>query len=137
MAANTSPIFPLTPVVGIAVFNAATAVTARTVTGVTGLIQLIPASTNGVRVDAITVKSTGASASASAATNIFLWVYTGTSNAVLLDEIDLPTVTPQTTTDSAVVSKTYSTLTLPPTYTLYVSETVQSNATVFAFGGAY
>jgi len=133
MAAGTSPIFPSAPIVGIASLVSASAITSRApITGTTGLVQLTATSTNGTRVDAITVKAQGNST----AGLLDVWVYNGTT-AYLYDEITIATVTANTTTASNVATNTYSTLTLPPTYQLYVSQTVSSNVSVMAFGGTY
>ena len=133
MAAGTAPIFPSAPIVGIASLVSASAITSRApITGTTGLVQLTATSTNGTRVDAITVKAQGNST----AGLLDVWVYNGTT-AYLYDEITIATVTANTTTASNVATNTYSTLTLPPTYQLYVSQTVSSNVSVMAFGGTY
>ena len=133
MAANTSPIFPLTPSIATGSLNAATAVTTRTpVTGTTGLTLLTATSTNGTRIDSITVKGQGTTV----ASNVFIWIYNGT-NSYLYDEFDVTAITAANTTDSFSLSRTYATLVLPPTYQLYVSQTVQTNVTVVAFGGTY
>lgn len=133
MPANTTPIFPATPIVGIATLTTATAVTSRAnITGTTGLTQLTATSTNGTRVDTITVKAKATSV----ASNVFIWIYNGTTS-YLFDEIDVPAVTAANTTDSALVSKSYTTLVLPPTYQLFISETVQTDLNVYAFGGQY
>ena len=133
MPAATSPIFPSAPIVGIASLVSASAITSRApITGTTGLVQLTATSTNGTRVDTITVKAQGNST----AGLLDVWVYNGTT-AYLYDEITIATVTANTTTASNVATNTYSTLTLPPTYQLYVSQTVSSNVSVMAFGGTY
>lgn len=133
MPANTSPIFPLTPIVGIATLTAATAVTSRAnITGTTGLTQLTATSTNGTRVDAIAVKAKATTV----ASNVGIWIYNGTTS-YLFDEIDATVVTAATTTDSFTFTKTYTTLVLPPTYQLFISETVQTDLNVYAFGGQY
>jgi hypothetical protein len=133
MAANTQPIFPNTPVIGIATLTSATALTTRTnVVGTTGLTQLTPTSTNGKRIDAITVKGKATTV----ASNLFVWIYDGTTS-YLFDEIDITAVTAGNTTDSFALTRNYSNLTLPATYQLYVSETVQTDVSVFAFGGNY
>lgn len=133
MPASTSPIFPNVPIIGIANVTSATPVTTRTpITGTTGLIQLTATSTNGTRVDAITVKATGNST----AGLLDIWVYNGTSS-FLYDEIAYGTATANTTVASNVATTTYSTLVLPPTYQLFVSQQVASNCAVFAFGGQY
>lgn len=133
MPANTAPIFPLTPIVGIATLTTATAVTSRAnITGTTGLTQLTATSTNGTRIDAITVKSKATSV----ASCVGIWIYNGTTS-FLFDEIDVTAVTASNTVDSFVITKTYSNLVLPPTYQLFISETVQTDLNVIAFGGQY
>ena len=133
MPAATSPIFPNVPIIGIASLANATAVTSRLpITGTTGLVKLTDTSTNGARIDAITVKASGNST----AGLLDVWIYNGTTS-YLYDEIAYATVTANTTTVSNVATQTYTTLTLPPTYQLYVSQQVTSNCAVFAFGGNY
>ena len=133
MAANTAPIFPSTPIVGIATLTSATAVTSRAnITGTTGLTQLTATSTNGTRVDTITVKAKATTV----ASNVFIWIYNGTTS-YLFDEFDVTVVTAANTTDSFILSRTYTTLVLPPTYQLFISETVQTDLNVIAFGGQY
>jgi len=133
MPANTTPIFPLAPIVGIGTLTSATAITSRAnITGTTGLVQLTATSTNGTRIDAITVKSKATSV----ASIISIWIYNGTTS-FLYDEFDVTAVTASTTVDSFTLTKTYNNLTLPPTYQLYISEQVQTDVNVFAFGGTY
>jgi hypothetical protein len=133
MAANTTPIFPLTPIVGIGTLTSATAITSRAnITGTTGLVQLTATSTNGTRVDAITVKGKGTTV----ASILSVWIYNGTTS-FLYDEFDVTAITASTTVDSFVLTKTYNNLTLPPTYQLYISEQVQTDLNVYAFGGQY
>jgi hypothetical protein len=133
MPASTSPIFPNVPIIGIASLAGATAITTRTpITGTTGLVKLTDTSTNGTRVDSITVKATGNST----AGLLDIWIYNGTTS-YLYDEIAYATVTANTTVVSNVATTTYSTLVLPPTYQVYVSQQVVSNCAVFAFGGQY
>lgn len=133
MPVNASPIFPVAPVVGIATLASATAVTSRAnISGTTGLTALTATTTYGTRIDQITIKCTATSV----ASNVFIWISDGTTS-YLFDELDVTVVTAGNTTDSFTMSKTYNNLVLPPTYRLYVSETVQTNLTVFAFGGVY
>lgn len=133
MAANTAAIFPLTPAIGIATLTGATAVTARTnIVGTTGLVQLTPTSTNGKRIDAITVKAKATSV----ASNVFIWMFNATTS-FLLDEFDVTVVTATNTVDSFVLTRVYQNLVLPPTFQLYISETVSTDVTAFAFGGDY
>ena len=133
MPVNAAPIFPVAPIVGIATLTTATAVTTRAnIVGTTGLVVLTATSTFGTRIDQITVKSKATSV----ASNVFIWLYNGT-NSHLFDELDVVAITASTTADSYTLSKTYNNLVLPPTFQLYVSETVQTDLTVFAFGGVY
>jgi hypothetical protein len=133
MAANNSPIFPASPVIGIATLTAAAAITTRAnIVGVAGLTVLTPVSTNGRRIDTIRVKAKAVSV----ASNLFLWLFDGTTS-YLIDELDITAVTAANTTDSFSLTRSYSDLILPPTYQLYVSQTVQTDLNVFAMGGAY
>jgi hypothetical protein len=133
MPASTSPIFPNVPIVGIANVSGQTPVTARTpITGTTGLVKLTDASTNGTRIDAIEVVAQGNSTAGLQT----IWIYNGTISYVF-DEISIPTATANTTTLASANTITYATLTLPPTYQLYVSQQVASNVTIYAFGGQY
>lgn len=133
MPANTAPIFPVTPVIGVATLTSPSAITSRAnITGVTGLTSLTPTSTNGKRIDKIDVTSKGTSSAGS----LFVWLYDGTTS-YLMDEVLIAATTPNTTTAAFTTSVAYSSLVLPPTYRLYVSVTVAQDLTVFAFGGDY
>jgi len=138
MAANLAPIFPLTPVIGIATLTTPTAITSRAnITGTTGLVQLTATSTNGTKVPLITVKAKATSV----ATNLFVWIYNGTTS-YLFDEIAIPVQTASTTGESYFVAKNYellygASIVLPPTYQLYVSVSIQQDLNVFAHGGTY
>ena len=133
MAANTSPIFPLTPIVGIATLTSATAITSRAnIIGTTGLVQLTATSTNGTRVDAITITGKGTTVPSI----VDIWVYNGTTS-YLYAEISVAAVTASTTTAAATSTTTFANLTLPPTYQLFISEQVQTDLNVIAFGGQY
>ena len=136
MAANTSPIFPLSPVVGIATLTAATAVTSRAnITGTTGLVQLTPTSTNGKKIDAITVTAKGTTV----ANIVDIWIYNGTTS-YLYAEIPVSAITPSTTVQAFSTTVTFNNLVLPPTYQLYISEqvgTTSADLNIIAFGGDY
>lgn len=133
MPANTAPIFPLSPIVGIATLTTATAVTSRAnITGTAGLVKLTDTSTNGTRVDAITV--TGKATTV--ASIVGIWIYNGTTS-FLFDEILVTVVTASTTVAAFNSTKIYSNLVLPPTYQIYISETVQTDLNIVAFGGQY
>ena len=133
MAANLTPIFPDSPVIGIATLTGATPITSRAnITGTTGLVQLTPVSADGKRVDSITVKGKATSV----ASILSVWLYNGTTS-FLYDEIDIAAVTASTTVDSVIAKRFYSDLVLPPTFQLYVSQTVATDVNVFANGGDY
>jgi hypothetical protein len=133
MPANTLPIFPAAPVVGVTSLIAATPVTSyANITGTTGLVQLTATSAEGTRVDNIVIKAQGTTV----ASNLTIWLNDGTTSRVF-DEIDINAITATTTVDSFVVSRGYTNLTLPPTFRLFVSQTVATNVNVFAFGGTY
>ena len=136
MASNTSPIFPLTPIVGIATLTSATAITSRAnITGTTGLVQLTATSTNGTKVDAITVTAKGTTV----ANIVDIWIYNGTTS-FLYAEIAVSAVTPSTTVQAFITTVPFNNLVLPPTYQLYISEqvgTTSADLNVMAFGGQY
>ena len=133
MPAGTSPIFPQVPIIGIASLVSNTAVTSRSViVGTTGLTQLTANSTNGTRVDFIEVQGQGTTV----ATIMNIWINDGT-NSYLADEIVLPAATANTTSVAASNIISYTRMTLPATYRLFVSQQVSANVTVFAFGGQY
>lgn len=133
MSANLAPIFPAAPVVGIASLTSATAITSRAnITGTTGLTQLTATSTNGMRVDQITVSAKGTTAAGA----LDLWIYNGTTS-FYFGSIDITANTASTTNDPFTAAKTFTTLVLPPTYQLFISESVSQDLNVFAFGGVY
>src|SRR5574343_216381 len=133
MAANTQPIFPNVPYIGIATLTSATAITSRAnITGTTGLTKLTDTSTNGTRVEAITVKGKATTVTS----NVFIWLYNGTTS-FLVDELDIAAVTASNTVDSFAITKTYTAIVVPPTYQLYISQTVQTDVNVLAYGGQY
>ena len=133
MTINYNPVFPVAPIVGIATLTSATVVTSRAnITGTTNLTQLTATSTNGTRVDAIAVKSKATSVGSC----LCIWIYNGTTS-FLFDEILVTAVTASTTVDSFSFQRFYANLVLPPTYQLFISETVQTDLNVMAFGGTY
>jgi hypothetical protein len=136
MPANTTPIFPLAPIVGIATLTGATAITSRAnITGTTGLVKLTDTSTNGTRIDAITVTAKGTTV----ANTISVWIYNGTTS-FLYAELAVTAITPSTTTLAFTSTTTFNNLTLPPTFQLYISEqvgTTSADFNIYAFGGTY
>ncbi len=147
MAANTAPIFPVAPYAKQLSLTAVTACTTRAPTATASLaaaniFELTPASTNGVRVDKITVRACSSSISAATvAQTVLIWLWDGTT-AYVVDELTVTAQTPSTTSPAFSVSNTYSNLVLPPTYKLFASTTVTTTASTTAlsvqvFGGEY
>jgi hypothetical protein len=133
MPANTTPIFPVTPIIGIATLTGATAITTYVnITGTTGLTQLTATSTNGTRIDTISVLGKATTV----ASKITIWLYDGTTSYVV-DEILITAVTLANTTAEFSAQKSYTTMVLPPTYQLFISQTVSTNVNVLAYGGQY
>lgn len=145
MPANTTPIFPLTPLVGacqLAAANGGAITSGIKITGTTGLVQLLAAQTNGARIDKVTVRVGGTAVGLNAASQVWLWIYDGTTSW-LHDELLVPAVTSTASTVAgATVSSTYTNLVLPSTHSLFVSTTVTPTdasglLTITANGGAY
>ena len=131
MAAGTSPIFPNVPIVGIG-DTVATLTSRAKITGTTGLTQVTATSTNGLRIDAITVTC----AATSAAASILLFIFDATTS-FLFDEIVVSAVTASNMVPAFSATKYYQSLVLPPTYQIFAATTIAQNTDVFAFGGAY
>jgi len=140
MAANTSPIFPLTPVAtGLSVIGSS-AVTARTaITGTTGLSLCFSAGANGSRIDTIIIQATGTTL----AGLIDFWVYDGTTSRMVY-EASVTVVTGSTTTagfNLAISTTTFNggvPLTLPSGSSLYASSQVASQLVgIITTGGNY
>jgi hypothetical protein len=120
-----------TPIVGQA--SVTTALTTRTnITGTTGLTALTAVSTNGTRIDAISIKATATSA----AGLIWIWIYDGTTSR-LMDELVCTAITGSATVAGDYNYKAYLNFNLPPTYQLYASTTITQNYNVFAYGGTF
>lgn len=131
MPANTAPIFPLTPVIGVA--NISTANTNRTVTGTTGLTSVRVGGTNGTRVDQISIQATATTT----AGMIRLWLYSGSGNAQLFQEVLVTAITPSATLAAFSTSIQYSTLLIPNGWTLYASTEKTEAFNVILYGGDY
>lgn len=136
MTKTATAIFVQGPRTDIATLTGATAVTGRgNITGTTGLTALVPTTTNGYRLDLFMLKWKGNSV----AGLVGIWVYDGTTS-YLWKEFDASTVV---TASNTVASKEQSydmtavALALKPTESLWVSQTVSQDLTVFAFGGEY
>ena len=149
MAANTTPIFPVVPVIGIASLATVSACTTRGPIAHASLgstpcfaVQLIGTSTNGIRVDKIQVQADSTNISApTASQTVLIWASDGTT-AYVIDEITVSPVTPSTIAAAFSTFKIYSNLVLPSTWSLWTSTTVATTASTTAiavqlFGGSY
>ena len=154
MPANTSPIFPLTPNLGVQNVVLSTAMTNTkafdgTDTAGTALALAFTAGANGARVDTVVVRLTstnGATASGtSAATLVRFWINNGSDNTtatnnqlmawdvaipatgvVALDTSSLPSYNAMTT------SPTANGISLPAGYKIYAGTTVAAGGTNIA-----
>ena len=127
----TSPVFAVTPRIGIATLVSATAVTSRAnITGTTGLVSLITGAATGTRVDRILIKGT----ETTAAGCYGIWLYNGTTS-YLLREVTATAITAGNTTASFEAEITFGNLILPSaSFALYVSSTIDQDATIVAIG---
>lgn len=134
MAKIPTPIFAQTPRTDVATLTGATAVTGRgNITGTTGLVALVPTTTEGYRLDKVTIKWKASSV----AGLVGLWLYDGTTS-FLLKEFDAgAVVTASNTVGSKEMSTDFENTNLKPTQSLWISETVAQDLTVFAHGGEY
>ena len=136
MAANTSPLFPLTPVVGFG--KVLTANTATDGTGTT--VSILTAGTNGTRIDSINVWHLGTNV----ATVLRLFINNGTTvgtatNNVLWYEATIPANTLSQVAASVPVVVTTPNLVLPANYVIYaaVGTTISAGLGVSISGGSY
>ena len=157
MAANISPIFPVTPNPGILNALLTTAMTNTkaydgTETAGTSLVACYTAGANGSRIDTITVQLTstnGATASGTtSATVVRFWINNGSANTTatnnqLLGEIAIPaaTVTALATSTNPVYTIAIN-KSIPSGYKVYAGATVAVGGTncallVSANGGDY
>ena len=149
MTANTTPIFPATPLNGIGSLAAATACTTRGPIAHASLgsspcnaVQVIPSQTNGARIDKIAVQAISTAIGApTVAQTVIIWLSDGTT-AYPVDEIQITALTPSALIPAFNTSKQYTNLNLPTGWSLWASTTVTTTASttalaVQAFGGAY
>ena len=124
MAANTSPIFVLTPNIGQA--RTTEANTASDGSG--NLLTLFTAATNGSRVDNITIRNSQTTAAASAALVVRVFLTdTGGANPKLLEEVAVPAATRSTTAIGTAAS-----ITFPGGLFLKSGQILKACASVFA-----
>lgn len=131
MAANTSPIFTITPVIGFAQVSVANP--NRDGTGT--LETLITGDTNGTRISKITIKAVNTVTSGM----IRLFLSNGTVTR-LWREIPVTATTPSATATSfsfILDLRGEDALVLPASYTLKVSTEKAEVFNVFAEGGSY
>lgn len=136
MAANTNPIFPLTPVVGFGKLTTANNVYDGTGTQVT----LLTAGTNGTRLDSIKIKHLGTNA----ATVLRVFLNNGNDNTVatnnsLLLEVSINSANASA---SAALTEIYDldvNKSIPAGYRVMVSigTTISAGISVNLFGGDY
>lgn len=148
MAVSATPIFAQTPYILSTSLAAVTACTTRAPTATASLaaaniIQIVPTSTNGLRIDSIQVNACSSAFTAATAGNIVgIWLWDGTT-ATLMSEILVTAVTPSTTVAGFTTTLTFAQpLNLPAAFKLYASLSVTTTASttalqVTAFGGAY
>jgi hypothetical protein len=127
----STPNFPSTPRANTAVISSGN--TARVMTGTTGTSLLITAGSSGTKIDQVVVKATGTTTAGC----IRLYLFTGSGNATLIDEITVPAVTPAATDSAYVSTKTYNHLHLPAGNSLYVSTHNSESFVITAFGGDF
>ena len=119
MAANTTPIFALTPKLAVGRITGTT--TDRSGTTTTNLVTLFTASTDGTKITQIGFKSTGASS----AGNFLIFISdTNGTTLRLFDEILISTITPSTTVLSARQVNFYSDLQLMSGQRILVGSTI-------------
>ena len=128
---NFKPIFPLTPKIGKA--NISVANTNRVVTGVTGLTLVMAAGTDGTRLDRLKVQATATTT----AGVIRLWIFSGSGNADLYDEILVTAATPSATVEAFSAVMDFNAEFLPAGYSLYASTHNGEAFNVIVFGGDF
>lgn len=130
---TATPVFVQTPKTFVATLTAPTPVTSRAnITGTTGLVKLTDTTTNGFRLDNITIKAKGTTA----AGFVGLWVYNGTTS-FLLKEFEVTAITASATVKSFELSTDLTATNLEPTQQYYVSSTIAQDFSVYANGGAW
>jgi len=134
MAANTSPIFALTPETAFVTVTAAT--TDRTGATTTNLAELLTAATDGTKITQIGAKAAGTNT----ATAVLIFITdTAGANPKLYDEIGLEPITASTTVTSQRQVTAYSDLQLKAGQKVQVGITVAQTdgVNIFAIKGDY
>ena len=148
MPVTATPIFAQAPYMACTTLAAQTACTTRGPTATANLaaaniIQIVPTSTNGLRIDSIQVNACSTAFTSATAGNIVgIWVWDGTT-AFLFTEILVTAVTPSTTVAGFTSTLTFANpLVLPSTFKLFASVSVTTTAATTALqvsvmGGSY
>jgi hypothetical protein len=134
MAANTSPIFALSPELAIATVTTAT--TDRTGATMTNTVTLLTAATNGTKITQIGAKVAGDNA----ATLVLIFISDSSgANFKLFDEIGLSAITATTAVTSQRAVTSYADLQLKAGQVVKVGTTVATAAgvNIFAVKGDY
>ena len=138
MATSGNLVLAQTPYLVNLSLAAVTACTTRAPTATASLAAaniflLVPASTNGCRIDQIRIKACSSAITApTAAQMVTIWEWDGT-NAYPIDEILVSIVTPAVSaTISFQILQQYQGLVLPLTHALYASTTVTTTAATTA-----
>ncbi len=127
MAANTTPIFTLTPIV--AVVQISTANANRDGTGTIG--TLLTGATDGTKINAIKIKATGTTT----AGMVRVFYYDGT-NTRLLFEVPISAITPSATLPAFEATVPVD-IVVPSAKEIRVSTEKAETFNVFAIGGSY
>ncbi len=107
--------------------------TARIMTSTTGGTLLLTAGSSGSRIDSIAVKATGTTT----AGTIRVYVYTGSGNMALFDEIPIPAVTASAAGQAFSTIKSYTNFQIPSGNSVYVSTHNSETFNIYAFGGDF
>lgn len=133
MAMTATPVFAQTPKTFIATLTSPTAITSRAnITGTTGLVKLTDTTTNGFRLDNITIKAKETTAAGS----LCIWIYNGTTS-FLWKEVLVSAITASATVAAFESSTDFESTNLEPTQQYYVSSTIDQDFSVFANGAAW
>ena len=134
MPANTTPIFTLTPIIGMAEIS--TANTALDGSGTLGTV--VTGGTNGTRITRITIQATATTTAG--VIRLFIADNAGTPNIRLWREVLVPAITPSTTVLAFIstISLTgEAAVHLPASYTLRASTHNAEAFNIFAEGGNF
>lgn len=130
-------VLPQSPIIYNLSLAAVTACTTRAPTATAGLgganiFLLVPATTNGVRIDKILAKGCSTSfVAATVAQTITIWEWDGVT-AFPIDEMLVTAVTPSTVVASYQGQVAYTNFVLPATHALYASTSITTTAATTA-----